>query len=57
MYSRVTVVSVGDPLITFDMTLVEMELNIARLRDQQQYDQQLDKAADRLYSLENGGRS
>ncbi len=28
-------VSVGDPLITFDMTLVEMELNIARLRDQQ----------------------
>lgn len=47
-------VSVGDPLITFDMTLVEMELNIARLRDQQ-YDQQLDKAADRLYSLENGG--
>lgn len=47
-------VSVGDPLITFDMTLVEMELNIARLRDQQ-YEQQLDKAADRLYSLENGG--
>lgn len=47
-------VSVGDPLITFDMTLVEMELNIARLRDQQ-YAQQLDKAVDRLYSLENGG--
>lgn len=47
-------VSIGDPLITFDMTLVEMELKIAQLRDQQ-YDQQLDKAADRLYSLENGG--
>lgn len=47
-------VAIGDPLITFDMTLVEMELKIARLQDQQ-YDQQLDKAADRLYSLENGG--
>lgn len=44
----------GDTLITFDMTLVEMELNIARLKKQQQ-EQDLKKAEKRLYSLQHGG--
>lgn len=44
----------GDTLITFDMTLVEMELNIARLK-RQQLEQDLNKAVNRLKSLQNGG--
>ena len=44
----------GDPLISFDMTLVQMELNIARLK-QQQLEQDLSKAQKRLTSLKNGG--
>lgn len=44
----------GDKLITFDMTLVEMELNIARLKKQQQ-EQDMNKAVNRLNSLKNGG--
>lgn len=44
----------GDVLITFDMTLVEMELNIAKLQKQQQ-EQDLNKAVNRLKSLQNGG--
>lgn len=44
----------GDTLITFDMTLVEMELNIAKLKKQQQ-EQDLKKAENRLYSLQHGG--
>lgn len=44
----------GDTLITFDMTLVEMELNIAKLKKQQQ-EQDLKKAEKRLYSLQHGG--
>ena len=44
----------GDVLITFDMTLVEMELNIAKLKKQQQ-EQNLNKAVNRLNSLQNGG--
>lgn len=47
-------VSKGDTLITFDMTLVEMELNIAKLKKQQQ-EQDLKKAENRLYSLQHGG--
>ncbi len=47
-------VSKGDVLINFDMTLVEMELNIARLKGQQ-LEQQLAKAEARLKSLKNGG--
>ena len=43
-----------DKLISFDMTLVEMELNIAKLKQQQQ-DQNLNKAISRLTSLKNGG--
>ena len=40
----------GDNLISFDMTLVEMELNIAKLKLQD-----LTKAQNRLTSLQNGG--
>jgi hypothetical protein len=47
-------VSVGDRLVSFDMTLVEMELNIAKLKKQQQ-ENELDKAVTRLNSLKNGG--
>ncbi len=43
-----------DKLISFDMTLVEMELNIAKLKQQQQ-EQNLNKAISRLNSLKNGG--
>ena len=43
-----------DKLISFDMTLVEMELNIAKLKQQQQ-EQNLNKAISRLISLKNGG--
>ena len=44
----------GDNLISFDMTLVEMELNIAKLKLQKQ-EQDLSKAQNRLTSLQNGG--
>ena len=44
----------GDNLISFDMTLVEMELNIAKLKLQKQ-EQYLTKAQNRLTSLQNGG--
>ncbi len=44
----------GDNLISFDMTLVEMELNIAKLKLQKQ-EQDLAKAQKRLTSLQNGG--
>ena len=43
-----------DPLISFDTTLVEMELNIAKLKKQKQ-EQDLNKAVNRLNSLLNGG--
>lgn len=43
-----------DKLISFDMTLVQMELNIAKLKQQQQ-EQDLNKAINRLNSLKNGG--
>lgn len=44
----------GDNMISFDMTLVEMELNIAKLKLQKQ-EQDLTKAQNRLTSLQNGG--
>lgn len=44
----------GDKLISFDMTLKEMELEIAILTRQQQQ-QNLKKAKERLASLQNGG--
>ena len=44
----------NDPLISFDTTLVEMELNIAKLKKQKQ-EQDLNKAVNRLNSLLNGG--
>ncbi len=44
----------GDPLISFDTTLVEMELNIAKLKKQKQ-EQDLTTAVNRLASLQNGG--
>lgn len=44
----------GDNLISFDMTLVEMELNIAKLKLPKQ-EQDLTKAQNRLTSLQNGG--
>jgi hypothetical protein len=44
----------GDNLISFDMTLVEMELNIAKLKLQKQ-EQDLTKSQNRLTSLQNGG--
>lgn len=47
-------VSKGDKLISFDMTLVEMELNIAKLKQEKQQ-QDLEKAQKRLTSLQNGG--
>ena len=47
-------VNKGDPLISFDTTLVEMELNIAKLKKQKQ-EQDLNKAVNRLTSLQNGG--
>lgn len=47
-------VKVGDPLIAFDMTLVQMELNIAKLK-RQRLQKELDEAVTRLNSLKNGG--
>ncbi|MDO4272660.1 MAG: efflux RND transporter periplasmic adaptor subunit [Eubacteriales bacterium] len=44
----------GDTLITFDTTLVEMELKIAKLKREKQQ-QDLNKAINRLNSLQNGG--
>lgn len=44
----------GDSLISFDTTLVEMELNIAKLK-RQKLEQDLNKAVNRLNSLQNGG--
>ena len=44
----------GDKLVSFDMTLVQMELKIAELKQQQQ-EQNLAKAQKRLTSLQNGG--
>lgn len=44
----------GDKLISFDMTLVQMELNIAKLKKQKQ-EQELEKGINRLNSLKNGG--
>lgn len=44
----------GDKLVSFDMTLVEMEYNIAKLKDQK-LQQDLEKAKRRLNSLKNGG--
>ena len=44
----------GDKLISFDMTLVEMELNIAKLKLEKQQ-QDLATAKKRLTSLQNGG--
>ena len=52
--SKDDTVKVGDPLVSFDTTLVEMELNIARLKKQKQ-EQDLNKAVNRLKSLQNGG--
>ena len=46
----------GDQLMSFDMTLVQMELNIAKLKQkQQEQEQDLTKAQNRLTSLQNGG--
>ena len=47
-------VKTGDKLMTFDLTLVDMELNIMQLKKQQQ-ELDLKKAERRLYSLKNGG--
>lgn len=44
----------GDLLVIFDMTLVEMELNIAKLK-KLQLEQNLRTAEKRLQSLKNGG--
>lgn len=44
----------GDPLVSFDTTLVEMELEIARLKHKK-LQQDLNKAINRLNSLKNGG--
>lgn len=44
----------GDKLVSFDMTLVQMELNIAKLKKQKQ-EQDLEKAVNRLHGLQNGG--
>lgn len=44
----------GDKLVSFDMTLVQMELKIAKLKQEQQ-EQNLAKAQKRLTSLQNGG--
>lgn len=48
-------VNIGDKLITYDMTLKEMELEIQRLT-KQQYEQQLAKARERLADLQAGGK-
>lgn len=48
-------VAKGDQLMSFDMTLVQMELNIAKLKQKQQ-EQDLNKAVSRLNSLKNGGK-
>ncbi len=47
-------VKTGDKLMTFDMTLVDMELNIARLK-RQKTEQDLNKALWRLDNLQRGG--
>ncbi|MBQ0001025.1 MAG: efflux RND transporter periplasmic adaptor subunit [Clostridiales bacterium] len=47
-------VSKGDKLVSFDMTLVEMELNIAKLKHQL-IENDYEKAMKRLASLKNGG--
>ncbi len=44
----------GDKLLTYDMTLKQLELELARLR-RQNLENKLDKARARLTSLENGG--
>lgn len=44
----------GDPLISFDTTLIEMELKIAQLKHQK-LQQDLNRAVNRLNSLKNGG--
>lgn len=44
----------GDKLISFDMTLVEMELEIAKLKHQK-LENDLNKAVNRLNRLKNGG--
>lgn len=44
----------GDVLVSFDMTLVEMELNIEKMK-RQKLDQDIKKAEQRLISLQNGG--
>ena len=44
----------GDKLVSFDMTLVQMELNIAKLKKKKQ-EQDLEKAINRIHSLQNGG--
>ena len=44
----------GDNLLTFDMTLTELELSIAQLTKKSQQ-LQLEKAQERLESLKNGG--
>ena len=44
----------GDVLVSFDMTLVEMELNIEKLK-RVKLDQDIKKAEQRLVSLQNGG--
>lgn len=52
--SEGSTVKEGDPLVSFDMTLVEMEQNIAKLKKKQQ-EQQLSRAATKLQNLRNGG--
>ena len=52
--SKGDAVKKGDKLIAFDMTLVQMELKIAKLKQEQQ-EQKLVKAQKRLTSLQNGG--
>ena len=47
-------VHTGEMLASFDTTLVEMELNIARLKKQKQ-ESDLNLAMDRLTKLQNGG--
>ena len=52
--SKGDTVKKGDKLVSFDMTLVQMELKIAKLKQEQQ-EQNLAKAQKRLTSLQNGG--
>lgn len=47
-------VNVGDPLLTYDMTLKQLELELARLQ-KQDLENKLIKAQERLESLKNGG--